>query len=257
LNTGSRWEFQAYYLDNLGEFGVSRAAAAAVKGVSVPNGRHLVSYAMQCAIRAIPDAGEKAGLLQALSQQPSMLVRLRVGKRADVHALADYWGRAMWATDVRAILESVKRRPAGAVISLEDLLPPQPSSWLHSYPPPHNPMAGPEAIKNCSWTTFNFFSDVPDPTLSDAKRVVALLQSDYYPIDSDPRYGDVAVLLNADKQMVHVALYLADDLYYTKNGENRWHPWIISARQAMLDQFSFGLPDGKDLSVHHFRSKHM
>src|SRR5690606_33664525 len=145
----------------LGEFGVSRPAGAAVKAISVPHGRHLVSYAMQCAIRSLPNHEERAGLMQALAQQPSMLVRLRVGKRADVRALTDYWGRGMWSTDVRAILESVRRRPAGAVISLEDILPPQPSSWLHSYPPPHNPMSGPVEVKNCSWTAFNFFRESP------------------------------------------------------------------------------------------------
>lgn len=55
--------------------------------------------------------------------------------------------------------------------------------------------------------------------------------------------------------MRHVAVFLADNLFFTKNGENPWHPWVYSTLEDLLENFSFGLPPGQELSVHYFRSK--
>ena len=45
---------------------------------------------------------------------------------------------------------------------------------------------------------------------------------------------DIAVFLAPDQTMRHVAVYLADDLYFTKNGDNPWHPWVYSTLDDLL-----------------------
>lgn len=255
-NTGSRWEFQSRFIEAFGDFGVSRKSAKTVEAYGVRDGKFFLTYCMPCILRDIGDPAEKTGILKALTQQRSMLVRLRVGPNTDVNALVNYWGRAMWTNNVRAILQSLQKRPGGGVVDLAELLPPLPTSLLHSYPVPHNALAGPEAAKNCSWTAFNFFRDPPDPGFTDAHYVLGKLETDYYPIESDPRFGDVAVFLSPDQLMVHVATYLADDVYFTKNGDNPWHPWVYSTSKDLLEEFSFGLPEGKSLSIQYFRNKY-
>ncbi len=254
-NNPQRWEFLTVYTKSFGKFGVSRSTASALENVSIPYGRHTVSYAMSCVLSGISNTEEKVGLIKALSQQNSMLVRIRIGPKTDVAALANYWGKGMWTTDAEAILESVKQRPDGGAVNVLEMLPPIPASLMHSYPPPHNFLAGPEVVKNCSWTAFNFFRDTPKDEFSNEDFVIKTLAEDYYPVLSDPRYGDIAVFLTPERTMRHVAVFLADNLFFTKNGENPWHPWVYSTLEDLLENFSFGLPPGQELSVHYFRSK--
>lgn len=254
-NNPHRWEFLTTYLETFPKFNVSRHAASTLEAVSVHNGRHMVTYGMSCVLAELPDQEEKVGLIKALSQQRSMLVRLRVRPDTDVQALAAYWGRGMWTTDVEAILESIQQRPDGGAINVLELLPPLAAALLHSYPTPHNFMSGPEVVKNCSWTAFNFFRDTPKPEFSNEDFVLKTLAEDYYPVLSDPRYGDIAVFLTPERTMRHVAVFLADNLFFTKNGENPWHPWVYSTKEDLLENFSFGLAEGQSLSIHYFRSK--
>lgn len=254
-NNPQRWEFLTAYTKTFPKFNVTRATAKALKDVSIPYGRHTVTYSMACVLAGMTDPEEKVGLIKALSQQNSMLVRIRIGPKTDVAALANYWGKGMWTTDVEAILESIRQRPDGGVINILELLPPIPAALMHSYPAPHNFLAGPEVIKNCSWTAFNFFRDVPKDEFANEDFVIKTLAEDYYPVLSDPRYGDIAVFLTPERTMRHVAVFLADNLFYTKNGENPWHPWVYSTLEDLLENFSFGLPQGQELSVHYFRSK--
>jgi hypothetical protein len=146
-------------------------------------------------------------------------------------------------------------RPDGGSINILELLPPLPASLLHSYPVPHNYLKGPEVIKNCSWTALNFFRDEPVAEFSDQNYMIKVLANDYVPVLSDPRYGDIALFLTPDNQMRHVAVFLADDLYFTKNGDNPWHPWVYSTAADLIENFSFGLPEGQSLSIRYFRSK--
>jgi hypothetical protein len=254
-NNPNRWEFFTDFTKSFKKYGVSRSTLGLLEDVSVEYGRYTVTYAMACVYAGVDDDEEKVGLAKSLSQQNSMLVRIRIRPDTDIQALAAYWGRGMWTTDVEAILESVKNRPDGGVVNILEMLPPLAGALLHSYPTPHNFLAGPEVIKNCSWTAFNFFRDEPRPEFADEGYVLKTLTEDYLPVLSDPRFGDIAVFLTPDRRMAHVAVVIADDLYFTKNGDNPWHPWVFSNLRDMMEAFSFGLPEGQGLSIHYFRSK--
>jgi len=254
-NAPDRWEILGEFTRTFGKFGVSSKAARALDDYSVEYGRYIVTYAMPCVFAQVENDEEKLGLSKALTQQNSMLVRIRIRPDTDIQALAAYWGRGMWTTDVEAILESVRNRPDGGVVNILEVLPPLAGALLHSYPAPHNFLAGPEEVKNCSWTALNFFRDTPRPEFADEATVIKTLSEDYLPVLSDPRYGDVAVFLSPDRRMRHVAVFIADDLYFTKNGDNPWHPWVYSTQRDLIEAFSFGLPEGEELTVHYFRSK--
>src|SRR5206468_3314198 len=80
-------------------------------------------------------------------------------------------------------------------------------SRLYSYPFPS--FNQPE---NCHWTSFNFFRDPPDNRYSDLKFLREKLDADYYPMFSDPRYGDLVFLTKPNGDIVHSAVFLADDV---------------------------------------------
>ena len=95
-----------------------------------------------------------------------------------------------------------------------ELLPPLASSQIYTFP---FPSAKPEdQHKDCRWTAMNFFRDVPDPRFVDSKVVMQTILTDYYPVHSEPRYGDLVAfdtdLVGPDGFLIDVSrTYLAGD----------------------------------------------
>lgn len=255
-NGNSRWEILSKDVDLYGKMGISEKTISLLKKLSAPYGKYLVCYCMPYVLSAIEGYEEKANLIKALTTQHTMLIKLHITPQTDINALASYWGKAFWTTDVKAILESIKELPKGGRLDILELLPPLPTSLLYTYPLPENPMNGTPVIRNCSWAAFNFFRDPPDPKFSDANYVVEKLKSEYYPIESDPHFGDVMILLTPNDELLHTAVYLADGIVYTKNGDNPLHPWMFSTITDLIDFFSISLSPGQNLSVQYYRNKY-
>ena len=112
-------------------------------------------------------------------------------------------------------------------MDIGEILPPLPTAWIYTFPKPDNPANGPPVRRNCHWTSFNFFRDPPDPNYGNNDYVVEKLKTDYFPIASDPRYGDLVFFSLPNGKVIHSAVFLADDVVYTKNGENLLSPWML------------------------------
>jgi hypothetical protein len=190
-----------------------------------------------------------------MTQQPTMLVRLKVDAKSDLTALASYWENTGRAKDQRPLLESLARIPGGAQIDLVNLLPPAPASRLYSFPLPTNPLAGPVIRRDCHWSAFNFFREVGTEQATTPDFILQKLREDYFPVPSDQRYGDLIVFLTPGGSMIHSAVYLADDIVFTKNGDTSMHPWMLSTVQDLLDQYSFQVPPDQKLEVRYYRNK--
>jgi hypothetical protein len=111
-------------------------------------------------------------------------------------------------------------------------------------------------VRECNWTAFNFFRDPPDENFCDPNYVREKLGQDYYPIVGDPRYGDVVLIALPNGIVIHAAVFLADDVVYTKNGHANFKPWILSTIPELLKEYSYLAPLGKTLTVQFFRSKY-
>jgi hypothetical protein len=122
------------------------------------------------------------------------------------------------------MLEALKGLPKGGICPVLYVLPPFARQRLYTFPLP--PAAG-EPEPNCHWSTFNFFNVKPDDRFFDSAECDRYLGENYYKIVQPGVYGDL-VLFFTDKDIVrHSAVYLADDLVFTKNGNNYVTPWII------------------------------
>jgi hypothetical protein len=80
---------------------------------------------------------------------------------------------------------------------------------------------------DCHWTSLNFFSDQPDDRFLDKGIVKETLKSDYYPIYGNPLLGDLVLLVSESNQIIHTAVYVADNFVFTKNGSRYATPWIF------------------------------
>ena len=177
-------------------------------------------------LRKIPTAARRAMMAKVLSLQPAVLAGLRVRPDSDIDKIASYWGNMnnVRFTDMRPMLEALKGLPNGGSVSLMFFLPPFARARLYTYPLPSQPG---DPVMDCHWSTFNFSSIEPDNRFNDADFAVDFIKKNFYPIDSPSIYGDILLFANDKSEIKHSAVYLADDLAFTKYGNNFRQPWMI------------------------------
>lgn len=176
-------------------------------------------------ITQISSPAEQLALVKALSRESTLLVKLRVDKNTDVDTLVRYWGRRGRTKDLEPLLESLKRIPGGATIDIAHLLPAFARQRLYTYTLPLEDQV--ERKQDCYWTAFNFFRQTPEDRYGDAASVKAAFAADYYIVQDEPTFGDIILLLNDRGMTIHAAVYIAEDIVFTKNGAGFAHPWIL------------------------------
>jgi hypothetical protein len=222
------------------------------------HGDYLVFGGLTAMLSQLPSYDEKVRFMKALTRQKTMLVRLRVMKGSDLASLSAYWGKGYWAANTRTKLESVQGIPGGTMMNLMGLLPPEPASHLNDYPVVQSASPNsPSAVHDCHWTSLNFFRDTANEETVDAASFAREISENYYPVAGDQRYGDILVLTRPDGDIIHSAVFIADDIVFTKNGATAIYPWMFSTVQDLLMQYSFLAPDGQQLALHYFRSKEL
>lgn len=179
----------------------------------------------------IQDRDELQRLAKRLLRHSTLLVYLRVPENADLDAMAEYWGRGGRRTDLRPLLESLSTaEPVAGVrraIDVSHLLPPIVREHLYRYPRPSVEDLERPLLANCLWTALNFFSAEPDDRYLDPAVSLAALKSDYYIVQDNYQLGDVVAFADRAGNLVHVAVYLAGDLLFSKNGTSALSPWSI------------------------------
>ena len=88
------------------------------------------------------------------------------------------------------------------------------------------------------WTSLNFFRDPPDPKFGEADYILEKLKTEYYQVKTDPRFGDIVMFTTPDLKFIHSAVYLADNIVFTRNGDNPRNPWMLSTIDDLLDIYS-------------------
>lgn len=185
----------------------------------------------------IASAEQRALLLKALSRQPAVLARLRIRPTTDVDKLLGYWTTApgVRLKDLRPLLESLRRLPDGGSVSLMYLLPPFARERLYTFPLP--PKAG-EPAMDCHWSSLNFFNEQPDDRLGNPGYAASILTKNYYPVQKPSVYGDVIVLVDEKNNGLHSAVYIADNIVFTKNGNSHQQPWMLMRLDNLLATYS-------------------
>jgi len=199
---------------------------------------------------SIPSGAERSGLFKALRREATFLVHLRVSGDSDVDALVNYWGRGGRALDVRPIIESLARSPAGGAINITHLLPPFARSRLYTYPA--RSTGEMKHRRDCHWTSLNFFSQVPDDRFCEHEEVMRTLRTDYYVIHGNLRLGDIAVVGNAKVGAIHSAVYIADDILFHRCGADSSAPWVLTRLENLK-----GFYPRKNMAIRYYRRKNL
>lgn len=129
------------------------------------------------------------------------------------------------------------------------MLPPLARKKLNSYPVPTDDPTSNQP-PNCSWTALNFFKDPPDGRFYDPEICKKELETNYVPV-SEPTFGDLLFIMKPDGAVVHVAVFIADDVVFTKNGESNTKPWLLMKWEDVVASYSTDHP----MQVFMFRAK--
>ena len=102
----------------------------------------------------------------------------------------------------------------------------------------------------------NFFRDPPDNRYTNAVFIRLKLDTDFYPVFSDPRYGDLVFLEKPSGDIIHSSVFIADEIVYTKNGGHFLSPWMLMTIPDMVTAFSALMPEDQRLKVTYYRNKY-
>ena len=198
------------------------------------NSTHLVDYPVL--LMNIPTFERRVAMARSLSRQSAVLARLCIRPDSDIDKIAGYWGRMdnVRFTNLRPLLEALKELPNGGTISFAYLLPPFARERLYTYPLP--PEKG-EPNRDCHWSTFNFSSVEPDDRYNDAAYAVRYIESNFYKIEQPNLYGDIILFMNDRQEIKHSAVFIADDLAFTKYGNSHTQPWMFVRISDMQEHY--------------------
>lgn len=197
-----------------------------LKRLAYPNGTATQLADYQFLLNQIPTAERRIELTRTLSRQSAVLARLAILPDTDIDKIAAYWGKMSGVrfTDIRPLMESLKQLPGGGNISLLYLLPKFARERLYTFPLPSQ--AG-DPTMDCHWSTFNFCNDPPDNRFNDPNFAVEYIRKNFYQIATPSLYGDIVLLMNDKQEVKHSAVFIADNIVFTKNGNNYRQPWML------------------------------
>lgn len=232
--------------DWLGGSGLGSNTLALVRQLVYVRGTALCFSDLPLLNVRVPNPEERHHVIKTLSRTSTLLMKVRVRPDSDVAALTAYWARGWHVKDVGPLLESLTRVPGSITVDAAHLLPPFARQRINSYPPPLRPGEPPP---DCYWTAFNFFNDTPDDRYFDDAIWRKELQELYQRVET-PTFGDLLFLVRPDGVPIHAAVFIADDVVFTKNGANPRQPWKLMKLEDMLARY----PAEEPLRVAYFRS---
>jgi hypothetical protein len=122
---------------------------------------------------------------------------------------------------------------------------------LYTYPVP--PERAPAINQDCHWTAFNFFNTEPDNRFCDENEVVKALDNEYYRVFGNLQLGDIVMFFIEGNRVIHSAVYIADDILFTKNGSIASRPWMLTTLEDMKGYY----PTLKPKEIRYYRKKNI
>lgn len=177
-------------------------------------------------LKYTPSDTEARRWVKALTRVRAVVAELHLDKTDDLAQLRRYWSADFHRTDSLPMLEGAAQVPDGAALDLIHLLPPIPRRLAYSYTSPDIERTG--QTPNCHWTSLNFFNYTRQNILLDLKLATSHVLDNYEKVSPPYAYGDVLFFLTATGDAYHSCVFVADNLVFTKNGENQIMPWLLT-----------------------------
>lgn len=174
-------------------------------------------------------------LAKALSRSTTLLMRLRVTPQSDLDALLRYWSRYRSPWVVKPFLQSLAQVPEGSALHVAFFFPPFARQRLYTYP---DLVTDPNApLEDCYWTALNFANERPDPRFHDQAVIQSTLRTAYAEVPPPWEFGDLILLLEEGQLAIHLCVYVADEVVFTKNGTDVLRPWVLMKLSDVVREY--------------------
>jgi hypothetical protein len=247
-----RPEFLAERLEGSG---LSTQTLGLFKSLLYTRGQLLLFADSDRVVPKLSDPAEKIRFLKMAARRVTYLIHLQIEKDSNIDELVHYWAVGGRTKDLRPLFESMMRVPGGCEIDIVHLLPQFARRRLYTYPALLNDNS--QTVLDCHWTTVNFFAHLPDDQLQKASSLHGIITRDYYQITKPGQLGDVILLNNTEGEVIHSAIFVADDVVFTKNGAIAKQPWILMTISNMLDLYAARYSPDRPLRMVVLRNKNL
>lgn len=196
-----------------------------IRSLLYPRGSCMALSDMSLVLKTLATKEEKVRVVKMLSQQSSLLLRLHISPDSDLAALTKYWSGNGRVKNVKPMLETMATVRGGCDLAIIHLLPFFARRHLYSYCDP----TATDFRHDCHWVAMNFWNEhgEGDDRYLDSANVRDDLQSKYLPVMGEYKYGDVILFMADESHMVHSAVYIADNILYSKNGGSGKSPCVL------------------------------
>jgi hypothetical protein len=236
------------FLDFLVESGLTSRNVARISRLAYASSG-ITCFADLAAVQAVLSQTEFEKLVGALYETPALALRLHVTPDSDIDALARYWGKSGRESIIKPLLKALGKVPGGASINVSLLLPPFARDRLYTYPVSWN---NPDAEReDCFFTAMNFFNESTDTNFLDANYTQTVLNAEFEPATGRPTYGDLVAVRNSTGGIVHMCVFVAKNVVFTKNGVNGAQPWVLMRMNDMLRIYQASQARGQVLFFRH------
>lgn len=197
-----------------------------------------------------PGPANSSRILKQLSSKPAVMAKLHLTPETDLNATIRYWGVGGLTKFTAPVLEAVTRIPQGRAVGVMAVLPTFARLRLNTYPCTSDN----DGLDGC-WTAFNFFNENPEPAVKDSAQWSRRINTDYFNVFADPRYGDIVVVSRPNGEVVQAGVYLADDLVFTRLGPTRWEPWCVMKVDDLREVSAIRLAHQEAPAVSYYRNR--
>ena len=161
------------------------------------------------------------------SRTLAIMAQLELTDETDVESVLDYWTlhSRPRRKSIEPIMRSVVELKGIKHLPISHILPPLARKLVYTYPDASFNQLN--ALPFCHWTALNFFNYEPDHALMDDRLATSAVLENFSKTDPPYDYGDIIFFADAEGLAFHSCVYLAAGMVYTKNGENKFAPWII------------------------------
>ena len=189
------------------------------------SGSALVFSDLRTLLSQAESDAEVRHIFKTTTRRRTLLVRLKIDPTSDMKSLTAYWTAGGRSLDVVPMLEAAAERGCETEIDITHLLPPIPRRRLYTYPTMDLAVRG--RMPDCHWTSLNFFELSVKDYFLDLRLAANRVMQGYEKINPPYGLGDILLFLNDKGNAVHSCVYIADNIVFTKNGENTLSPWLL------------------------------
>ena len=186
----------------------------------------VLAFSDVSAVLGLVQSDEEArDVFKTMTRTRSLVLRIRVKTESDMKQVIGYWAGSNRNKDLGPILLSAVETEGIERLDCIHLLPALARRYLYTYPPMELAIQG--RMPDCHWTSLNFFSYRPKEYFLDTRLASAHVVESYDKVEPPYHFGDVLMFMTPDGNALHSCVYVADDIVYSKNGENMASPWLL------------------------------